>query len=275
MASENPMDENKDTRNAQRKSSDQPNDPEPTVPPRSTPKPEFQPVAAHHQVAGDPGKNWWDKIKPIVECAGVLLLTVYTGFTVAMYFANKEAADAARDAAKTSKESLESVQRAFLVFQTIRADHELRGKIGQWRIGGIWQNAGDTPAIHVSNYFNTRILSAEPDEQTFRGPEAINFPSTYIGPKANQLTNLIFKSDDYLTLTRAPSEKEGRYMWGWIAYNDSFPDTPIHVTETCELLAGETIVNNQISPAFALCHHHNCTDDNCEDYKDIVASARK
>src|SRR5580704_16081035 len=35
-------------------------------------------------------KNWWDKAKPIVEVTGVVLLAVYTGFTVAMFWQIKK-----------------------------------------------------------------------------------------------------------------------------------------------------------------------------------------
>jgi|SRR5271165_3466522 len=43
-------------------------------------------------------RNWWDKWKPIVEISGVVLLAIYTSFTIPMYFANKKAADAAKSA---------------------------------------------------------------------------------------------------------------------------------------------------------------------------------
>jgi len=70
-------------------------------------KPEFQPTHAQYQITCKTEKNWWDKIKPYVECFGVILLATYTGFTIAMYFANKKSADAAEIAAYAAKESAE------------------------------------------------------------------------------------------------------------------------------------------------------------------------
>jgi hypothetical protein len=58
-----------------------------------------------------PERNWWDKAKPFVEIAGILLLAVYTGFTVGMYFANREAADAAKSAADTASATLGQIQQ--------------------------------------------------------------------------------------------------------------------------------------------------------------------
>ena len=51
-------------------------------------------------------KDWWDKAKPFVEVAGVVLLFVYTVYTIKMYWANKEAADAATSAADTARRTL-------------------------------------------------------------------------------------------------------------------------------------------------------------------------
>jgi hypothetical protein len=68
-----------------------PNHSEPSIP--STPaKPEPQPT------------HWWDKAKPYVECAGIFLLAIYTAYTIKMYHANQQAANAAETAVKAAKE---------------------------------------------------------------------------------------------------------------------------------------------------------------------------
>jgi hypothetical protein len=60
------------------------------------------PPEAHRKVAHNPEKNWWDKTKPFLETAGVLLLAIYTGYTIKMYDANRMASNAAKLAAETS-----------------------------------------------------------------------------------------------------------------------------------------------------------------------------
>lgn len=63
--------------------------------------------------ASGPRKDWWDKHKRWFEIAGVVILTIYTAYTVKMYHANKEAADAARSAAVTSASALKSSNKSF------------------------------------------------------------------------------------------------------------------------------------------------------------------
>jgi hypothetical protein len=69
--------------------------------------------------------NWWEKIKPYVELVGVCLLAIYTGFTIAMYFANKRAADAAKSAAETASGTLGEIQK-----QTNLMRQEVSGTFG-------------------------------------------------------------------------------------------------------------------------------------------------
>lgn len=56
----------------------------------------------------DTEKDWWEKYKRYLEISGVVLLAIYTGFTIRMYYANRDAANAATSAAKTAKDTLDS-----------------------------------------------------------------------------------------------------------------------------------------------------------------------
>ncbi|MFZ1011664.1 MAG: hypothetical protein WAN65_32810 [Candidatus Sulfotelmatobacter sp.] len=58
---------------------------------------EIQPVKTHCGTTRRTEKDWWDKTKPFIEIGGILLLAVYTGFTIAIYRASSRAADAAHD----------------------------------------------------------------------------------------------------------------------------------------------------------------------------------
>jgi hypothetical protein len=51
-------------------------------------------------------KDWWDELKPFAEIVGILLLAVYTFYTIKMYRANKKSADAAASAADTATKTL-------------------------------------------------------------------------------------------------------------------------------------------------------------------------
>lgn len=43
----------------------------------------------HREIACKTEQNWWDKTKPFVEIAGVILLAIYAGYTIKIYRANK------------------------------------------------------------------------------------------------------------------------------------------------------------------------------------------
>jgi Ca2+/Na+ antiporter len=76
-------------------------------------KSEPQPPEARYAITRKPEKDWWDKAKPFAEILGILILLVYTIYTIRMYYANKEAADAARSASETAIRTLSSSDDSF------------------------------------------------------------------------------------------------------------------------------------------------------------------
>ena len=50
----------------------------------------------HCEITCKTEKNWWDKFKPFVECTGLILLAVYTGCTIRIFYANRDSADIAK-----------------------------------------------------------------------------------------------------------------------------------------------------------------------------------
>jgi len=99
-----PIGENKPTPKTAGESKKQPNQPEIPVPLTPTPESQCQPPRNHCEITYKTEKGWWDKTKPFVEMAGILLLAVYTLYTIKMYRANKKAADAATRAATAAEE---------------------------------------------------------------------------------------------------------------------------------------------------------------------------
>ncbi|HUE54896.1 MAG TPA: hypothetical protein VMO76_03625, partial [Candidatus Udaeobacter sp.] len=109
-------------------------------------------------------KHWWDTFKPYVEIFGVILLGVYTGFTIAMYCANRDAANAATKAAdvadKTLKASIKSSwldQRAWV---TLVAAQTPKITLNQPIILSLRiENTGKTPAEKLSGYIVCEIFA--------------------------------------------------------------------------------------------------------------------
>lgn len=105
-----PVSKDKPGPDTSRKSDEQASQTKPDIPP-TTSVPQLPPSEGHRQITNKPEKNWWDKIKPFIEIAGITLLAVYTIYTIKMYHANKEAADAAKNAAATADATLREIQK--------------------------------------------------------------------------------------------------------------------------------------------------------------------
>src|SRR6266568_5768387 len=96
-----PIREKNTTPNASQKSETQANQCNPNIPITSS-VPALPPAETHYEIACKKKKDAWDKFKEGAEVLGIATLVVYTIYTIKMYRANKEAADAAKSAADTA-----------------------------------------------------------------------------------------------------------------------------------------------------------------------------
>jgi len=188
--------------------------------------------------------------------------------------AAKSAADEAKNANDIARISLQSVQRALLIpKKTVLQPLPVLGtNKSNWQIQGSWENVGNTTAIRVVGDFNVQILPSEPNEPLFIGSD----PSSpiFIGPKTVQAIAPVYRPDVWFTLKKPPPLDQMRYVWGWIGYQDVFPNTPTHITEFCRMLLSETThKDGTIDYGLTNCAHHNCADEDCADYKDVVQRA--
>jgi len=176
-----------------------------------------------------------------------------------------------------SRESLTSVQRAFIGFVKFTEERSqgLGGHI--WRISAMVENSGTTPAVPVINYVKTARLPSEPDEIRFRGNDT-HFPSTSIGPKAVQGLSQIRETENFIMGEElgdlshpSPKFDPALFVWGWVAYRDIF-ETP-HVTEFCAKMidAGISKYPPIVQPNWKQCEDHNCIDNYCPDFQTLVA----
>lgn len=111
MTSESePIRENNQAADAGRESDVQASNTKPNIPPTPSAT-TLPPTKPHCEITCKTEKDWWDKWKPFVEIIGIALLAVYTGYTIKMYYANKEAAEAAKSAAATADATLKEIQK--------------------------------------------------------------------------------------------------------------------------------------------------------------------
>jgi hypothetical protein len=117
----------------------------------SCPAPDEKPFRC--EITCKPEVTWWGHIKPAMEIVGVVLLGLYTWYTVKMFGANKDAADAAKSAANTAARQLELSERPW-----VSASPNLAGPLwfddngANIVIGFKLHNSGQTPAIGAFAY---------------------------------------------------------------------------------------------------------------------------
>src|SRR6267154_4222110 len=91
-----------------------------------------------------------------------------------------------RESNAINRESLESVQRAFISFHQIEASR-LTGPDNfdehYWKFTADFENGGTTPAIDAISTFGIQDFPSEPTEEQFQGKVG-TFQRTYIAPKA-------------------------------------------------------------------------------------------
>jgi hypothetical protein len=184
----------------------------------------------------DPKKDWWDKHKRWVEILGVLLLAVYTGYTIKMYYANRDAAQAATTAAATAHDSLILVQRQWLGVEGSMS-HSDKGDSSVTDFSVTVKNFGLVPALHVGLYitrikqeaFETEIPSIceQAKQKTTRGRYI--FPgSTYTYAFTERLVNVEIRGQ----------ANPNSVNVGCIAYFGQFQD--FHHTEFCFMKGGSS-----------------------------------
>lgn len=113
--------------------------------------------------------------KFILETLGFIVLAVYAGYTIAMYYANRDAANAATNAANTSARQLELTERPWIDAQ-IRLDGPLTFNVNGANVPIIFElmNSGHTPALTIAN--EVRMVAGfgfAPDPSAYRDAECI------------------------------------------------------------------------------------------------------
>jgi hypothetical protein len=75
--------------------------------PRTPSVPSFPPSKTHYEITCKAEKDFWNHVKTVAEIIGIILLAVYTAYTIKMYRVNKQAADAAKTAADAAVKQVE------------------------------------------------------------------------------------------------------------------------------------------------------------------------
>ncbi len=93
-----------------------------------------------------------------------------------------------------SRESVEAVQRAFMIWRALSMDPPLviKGPEGEETyldVDAVWENNGATPATDTIYYYRVEKLPSEPNEEAFLGDKKLLHETSYLGPK-NQTSQI-------------------------------------------------------------------------------------
>lgn len=144
-------------------------------------------------------------------------------------------------------------------------------------------NVGNTTARSVKIRTNWQTFEKElPKDFSF--PLSPKDSETVLDAKVIYQDSIKIPQPDLLRAYRHASTHI--YAWGTVTYRDIFPDHPMHVTEFCARITRFTPINliNPTIPITSLddtgarisvfetilCAHHNCSDEDCDDYKSLV-----
>jgi len=139
----------------------------------------------------------------------------------------------------------------------------------------IWNNSGNTPTKFAVAKSNSQPWASDlPKAFDFKDLDESQPVPAVIGPRSSGHQSLTVPLNYFIDVIQ---RKYHLYLWGWVAYRDAFPATPIRLTEYCAELVGvradksDALANpeNNIHWGVIPCPTvaHNCYDDGCTDYQ--------
>jgi hypothetical protein len=211
------------------------NEPEPTAPPAPL-KREPPPCG------GVIKKDWWDKAERLLAMAGIVLLAIYTTYTIKMYHANKEAADAASSAAATAKSTLDASNQSFkqqerayvATTNAVMSNPPICSFPGGMRVcvDVHCANSGRTPAVGIRLHrYATFGKNAERTIKDMKIPTYTHPDGTMLGNVGDQWGTAPTDPVDTATATKLVNADVPVYIYGVVQYFDVFGE--YHETGFC------------------------------------------
>jgi hypothetical protein len=213
--------------------------------------PTSPPPKTHCQITCKTEKNFWDNFKTVAEIVGIALLAVYTFYTIKMYCANKEAANAATTAAKATQESVGLQRKQYQA--TFRASVDLdKNWMGLYRSPQnrqIWTgvkvlNFGKNDATSVFIDVTLEFRDSDPTTGEWNFSIAKAQPYYVVPPTSYAYTRTLSPITKLMEKQISPGDENRRlYVWGRIFYKDFMGDLPY--TDFCQYALAKDILNSQ------------------------------
>jgi hypothetical protein len=209
----------------------------------------------------------------------------------------QKSAKGAEDAAEVNKEALYSVQRAFLTFPpspTIDVFANLPNNASPlFQLTMPIENSGVTPAHQVVDRVScvtpmgpVPTNYAFPDRTGSCGTPWAATGASVIPAKSNVQSQGVYVDFQFVKefaeqshgpwlghIGRPDHPTRTIYFYGWVTSRDIFEHTPEHLSEFCRALIVLRIQQGKAENAWGYCPMHNCTDEECPDYKQRIEAA--
>ena len=207
-------------------------------------------------------------------------ITVFTGllsiFTFALLFVSSvqiryliRADSVASRAADTSERALTFGQRAFVFpvnYEITKWQETATKKMLGIGVTLHWHNSGETPTKNLMSCLNFKIFppAQSPEDTNFEDLSDAQPKQSMIGPKvtiASQTANV--RPED---LEQIAAGTARFFAWGWVEYNDVFPNTKRRRTEVCHELQILGDLANPDAGTFKMRIYgaFNQADDDCQ-----------
>ena len=170
-----------------------------------------------------------------------------------------------------TREALESVQRAFVVYQNLAVWSylDLRNKKQPvYLIRPIWGNSGNTPTRDLRIY----VSEIKPIKPPYTDLDFSQAPGTVFTPMFLAPHGVVRGADRIISAADLFNVRDGKsffYIWGWAIYYDTFPKTKPHITRFCDVLIGAFFDPNDLTKLTGVntesCPTYNCADEECEE----------
>lgn len=208
-----------------------------------------------------------------IATVGLLFAAVFQSRDMkASIAAAQRNAEAANKSAVIAETALLKLERPFVFVKEITIDAErglswraasgeiIPGAIITANLSAVFENSGQTPAVKVIYNFNCANIGPLEAEKFMLSDKGL--PSrAVIGPKA--VLQTVPKPLSARTLQEMADKKENWFLWGWIDYDDIFPNSPRHRTEFCFSIIATKTPMGEIFLRFPPHDEGNATDDDC------------
>jgi hypothetical protein len=179
---------------------------------------------------------------------------------------------AMRRANEINADSLYQIQRPFIFATGVDMQVAALPEGMIFDVNPNIQNGGNTPPKTLTIYANyfTPSDAIAPD-YAFPDLDDVLVSSGAGGPK--NVVKVPTKSFTVEQMNEFKNKVHRLYIYGHIEYDDTFRETPHHLTQFCFELAGirgdlKTLLNGSpVSFNFPACRKHNCTDESCRAQK--------